>query len=114
AGTEAAVHRNDQSEAVVLGAADAVAHAKIEVEALGDVVVSIEAQRGDCGSAVVVVGGFQRLHRPAVGVGESAAQRCGHADRQIAAVEIRGNGNRILGNPVGVEYAVPARIDKGP
>ena len=72
--------------------------------------MSIEAQCGKRGVAVVVFARFQRLHGPSVGIREVGGKRCRHADGDVPAREIRDDGDRILGNAVGVEYTGPAQL----
>src|SRR4029077_12337163 len=87
------------------------------MEVIVECVVTSEAERGDRGALIVIVGGFQRLHRPGVRVGEGAGKCLWSADSEIAATQIGRYRNRILRNSVGVKYTVAAqfsRVDEGP
>ncbi len=84
----------------------------MEVESIVELVAAIQAQCGGGRLLIVVVGGLQRLHRPGVGVGERAGQRRWHRHGQVAAGEIRGDGDRVLRNSVGIEHPVPAQLSR--
>ena len=69
------VHRRLQCPAFVVGAADAVAHAKLQLEAVLEVVLAVKAQGVERHLPVVIARRFQGLHGPVGRVGKVGGQR---------------------------------------